>query len=227
MLYVQSCLYLQCSTLRQCFEKGCFTTPPPPSFAVQSYWHSLMVGIITQALGISTHPRYSGLTGKSSIGALQGLQTSAAWLLVGCSSRNAQFSRSAPAPWSSEESPGHLAHTVWRVQSPRESWMVPMPPSWKEHCSSGGILALAITCLLPLHKDGHPVWRQIKLEPVENLSYYSFPNIPPTSGIWRMTSLEENTLACFTVHNLVTLGTQPWVALCLERERKSQSRPTN
>lgn len=160
-------------------------------------------------------PKCSEFHGENSTGALQGWEQGTAWFLLGCRagllcSQGLPLLRDAVRrAWATKHTQCEEDRALERV-----GWCWCHLPG-RSTFPPGGILALAVSCLLPLHKGGHPERRQIKPEPTENLSYYSFPNTPPTPGLWRMTPLEENTLACFTAHKLVTILS----TLCLDRER--------
>lgn len=153
-----------------------------------------------------------------------GLGTGHCMVPLGLQSRTALFSRSAPAPWCSEESLGHQAHTMWGGQSPRESGMVLMPPSRKEHFSPWRHLGLG--CLLPSpFAQGWPSWAETnQTRAHRELVLLQFSKYP--SHTWALkddptwgehVGLLHSSQACYYPQHPV-LG---------QRERKSQSRPTN
>lgn len=197
--------------LRKGLEK--WGSPTTRSFAAPPKWHSLMVGIPTPALGIIPHPQCSELSRKNAIGVLQGQGQSTAWPLLGCRA-GLLCSQGLPLLCDAARRGWGTKHAVFRRQGAgRGGWCWCHLPR-RRAFPREGTLALAVTCLLPLHKGGHPEHRQIKPEPTENLCNYSCPNTPPTPALWRLTPLEKNPLAHFTAHSFVITLSNLW----LERE---------
>lgn len=74
---------------------------------------------------------------------------------------------------------------------------------------------LAVTCFLPLHMSRLPEQRQIKPEPVKNLSYYSFPSTALTPGLCGTTQSSSTPwpASLLTASPLSAPGhEQPWPA---------------
>lgn len=104
--------------------RGLRSDASTPSSASQSYWHSVTVGITTQAPGIVTYPKCFEPTMRNSTRAASEhcrVTEEFCMAFIGMQQQTAWFSRTNPAPWS------HQAHRAWRLWSPRESWMVSMP----------------------------------------------------------------------------------------------------